>query len=139
MQMSNGVLPLLFAALGLSVKGAKILTISVCPVRAAQWIGVFPQSFGALGLSVKGTKILTISVCPLHAAQWIGRGERVTRTIPQNDCIYVPALYEAIQFKVTPYTKTTTFQFTLNACPGKFLIISHSSGILQKREKWQKY
>ena len=31
-----GVSPLLFGALGLSVKEAKIWTISVCPLRAAQ-------------------------------------------------------------------------------------------------------
>ena len=47
----------LSGALALSVKGAKILTISVC-LR----IGIFPSSSGAFGLSVKGAKILTISI-----------------------------------------------------------------------------
>ena len=56
-----GVFPL-FGALGLSVKGAKILTISVCPLYVAIRIGVSPYSSGALGLSVKGAKIFTISV-----------------------------------------------------------------------------
>ena len=64
-----GVVPKFSGALGLSIKGAKILIISVCPFCAAQLIGVRPFSFGALGLSVKETKILAISVCPITAAQ----------------------------------------------------------------------
>ena len=50
--------------IGLTVKGAKILTISMCPLRTALWIGVTPSSSTALGLSVKGAKILTISIYP---------------------------------------------------------------------------
>ena len=60
---SIGVLSNLFGALGLSVKGAKILIISVYPLHAAAWIGVSPSISGALGLFVRGTKLLTISVC----------------------------------------------------------------------------
>ena len=66
---TDGVFPEIFVELGLSVKGAKILIISVCPYYAALWIGVFPYLSGALGLSVKGAKILTISISPLQAAQ----------------------------------------------------------------------
>ena len=51
------------------MKGANILTISVCPFLAAQKIGVSPSLSGALGLSVKGTNILTISVYPFHDAR----------------------------------------------------------------------
>ena len=53
-------------------QGAKILTIPVYSLIAAQriWISVF--LFGALGLFVKGAKILTISVFPKTAAQKIG-------------------------------------------------------------------
>ena len=39
-----GVIPISSGALGLSVRGAKILTISVCPLCAALWIGVIPPS-----------------------------------------------------------------------------------------------
>ena len=63
------IVPKFSGALGLSIKGAKIIIISVCPFCAAQLIGVCPFSFGALGLSVKETKSLTISVCPITAAQ----------------------------------------------------------------------
>ena len=51
-----GVFPCLSGELGLSVKGAKILTISVCPCHAALQIGVSPELSGALGLPVKKGK-----------------------------------------------------------------------------------
>ena len=41
-----GVFPELVGALGLSVKGANILTISVCPSIVAQKIGVSPSQYG---------------------------------------------------------------------------------------------
>ena len=58
--------------LGLFVNDVKILTTSICPRSAAQWIGVIPFMAGELGFSVKEAKILTISVHPYFAAQWIG-------------------------------------------------------------------
>ena len=44
-----GVLQYLSGALGLSVNGAKISTISICPNSAAEQIGVNPILFRALG------------------------------------------------------------------------------------------
>ena len=62
------VSPHLFGVLGLSVKGANILTISVCPLYAAECIGVFTYLFGVLGLFVKGanTSLLYIQLKTLH-------------------------------------------------------------------------
>ena len=52
-----------------SDKGAKILIISVYPMRAAQEIGVVPNLSGVLGFTVKGANILVTSVCPLSSDQ----------------------------------------------------------------------
>ena len=56
-----------FVSLGLTVKGAKILTMSVCPFIAAYSIGV-KSDFDSFRLTISGAKILTISVCPLFAS-----------------------------------------------------------------------